>query len=206
MYPYYFNRCECSRFTDYVVTQESSTLPINNELLYDHLKVDNPPDDSDYIALLTKSVILFAERYMKRDIISRTWMGFAEYLHTYQQYEIRRTPVNSIANLQHYVDDVLVTIPAEDYILTQSPGFPRLCPNKTWPTNTDRRCQAVQLTLTSGYATADDVPFDIMNAIFAHVAAMYRNRGDCTSGTCAAMMPASTKAIYDLNRINDLRI
>lgn len=199
---------ECYKFSSYVTISEVSPPPIDMSLVYDHLKVDNPPSAEEiaYIDVLVLSAIKYAELYMKRDIIQRTYKAFSDTLYWDRGYEVRRTPIISFTSLEYLKSDVLTTIDSADYFQTQSPNFIEIYPKDTWPTDIDCRAQAVELQFDAGYASSDDVPAIYLTAIYQHVANMYQNRGDCTKSSCAKLLPLTSKAIYEMNRIIDIKV
>lgn len=199
---------DCYKFSSYIVVSEVSPPPIDSSILYDHLKVDNPPDAGEvaYINILLLSAIRFAELYMKRDIIERTYKAFSDTLYWDKGYEVRRTPINSITSLKYLKNDVLTPIDSAYYFKTQSSSFIKIYPTYTWPTDIDCRAQAVELEFTSGYTSSADVPAIYLTAIYAHVANMYQNRGDCSKASCSELLPLTSKAIYEMNRIIDIKV
>ena len=104
-----------------------------------------------------------------------------------------------VDSVTHLVDAAPVTVLNTDYYLkklTQSSEI-LLFDDKQWPTDTDDREQAIEVTFTTkAYRCLEE----IVNAIKLHVANLYTNRGDCPDSESAAVNSGAT-LFYDQFRI-----
>jgi len=117
-----------------------------------------------------------------------------------ERIELRRDPVNAIDSITHLVSASPVTITSTDYYLkklTQSSEI-LLFDGKDWPTDTDDREQAIEVTFTTkAYRCINE----IINAIKLHVSNLYTNRGDCNDSAKSASDSGAT-ILYDQFRIS----
>lgn len=185
----------------------------------EHLKID-PLDVSQdaYLISLEQAVVLFAEKYTKRDFINKTYRTFRDsflynsnYFTDINAVEIRRSRLQSVVFIQAYTAGVLTVISPLVYQVVMESDFGFITPfdGKRWP-ETDRRYNGIEIQFVAGYgATAASVPADLKNGLLQHIARIYENRGDCDEGSCgcAANFPTQqSKAVYDLYRIMDISI
>jgi len=81
--------------------------------------------------------------------------------------------------------------------LSQQTLYPFLVPEFVagWPATQKGKPDAVRITMTVGYDSADDVPDDIKIAILMRVHELFDNRGETTSGTIIAKNLNSMKTM-----------
>jgi len=139
-----------------------------------------------------------SERFQHEHSLVHTH-GHHHHVHETERIELKRDPVDVVDSITHLVDDSPVTVTNTDYYLkklTQSSEV-LLFEDKDWPTDTDDREQAIEVTFTTkAYRCLDE----IINAIKLHVANLYVNRGDCPDIEDAAKESGAT-AFYDQFRI-----
>lgn len=117
-------------------------------------------------------------------------------------FEIRKKPLISITSVEYYdTDGVLQTINSADYFIRPMNGYdllvfkdafvaPSFSSDFGWP---------IIITFTSGYGNvADVIPEDMADALLAHVAKLFENRGDAyefeaVSSTIRRYVPRTTK-------------
>jgi len=117
-----------------------------------------------------------------------------------ERIELKRDPVDVVDSVTHLVDELPVTVTSTDYYLkklTQSSEI-LLFDDKDWPTDTDDREQAIEITFTTkAYRCINE----IITAIKLHVTNLYSNRGDCSDMKDSARSSGSA-FIYDQFRIS----
>lgn len=192
----------------YIVTVEPSVDPLTLTEAKTYLRVSGTVDDA-LITMLIKAATAYAERHMKRDLITRTYKtlrdSFSDCL------TLRRSPAQSIVSIKHTVGGVQETVSSSVYFLTIDNAFPsvELQDGQAFPTTTDNVPQSVEIIFKAGFGDAEtDVPDDIRTALLQHVAALYSNRGDCTVDFVAnaqQMLPTASRLVYDIRKIRDLR-
>lgn len=116
--------------------------------------------------------------------------------------ELKRDPVNFSVPvvITHLVDATPVVVPAADYYLKKYAQSSEilLFDDKDWPTNTDNREQAIEITFTTkAYRCIEEIKC----AIMLHVTNLYTNRGDCPDSAKAAEESGATMK-YDQFRIS----
>jgi len=182
------------------------------------LKLVSSSEDT-LIQSLIDSATEFGEKYTGREFRANQWKllldSFSDFRNSSQRFtlehhlitdsfeteriELRRDPVDVIDNITHLVDGAPVTVTNTDYYLkklTQSSEV-LLFEDKDWPTDTDNREQAIEVTFTTmAYRCLNE----IINAIKLHVSNLYTNRGDCSDSEDASMVSGSV-SIYDQFRI-----
>lgn len=184
----------------YTVTTPPSDTPISLTEAKAHCKIEVSDDDS-LITSLIGAVTSMGELYTNRCFVQRTiecdFSGF-DYsrLEAYPFVAIRRSPLITISSLQVIVDGSLEAF--TDYAVKKMPSFSRLIfKNGTSGVSVDADVPLPwKVTFTAGYGASSSVPYDIKQALLAHVAFLYENRGDAVSDG-KLRMPLETKAVYD---------
>lgn len=209
----HINRCviDKDKAWPYIVTVDPATLPLTLDEVKTHLRIDLTDSSQDtYLTILIKAVTAFAEKYTKRDFITRTYETLRDSFGN--SLVIRRSPFVSVSKVEYLVDDILTTVLTDIYFLTDSNTYPHLSlkVDGVWPTNEDLREQAVKITFTVGYGTdTTDVPESLRIGMLQHIAALYENRGDCDSSRVSGgilagaqkFLPVDAQLIYDMYRI-----
>lgn len=200
-----------SIFTDY-------PLPLSLAEVKKYLRIDPQNNlEDDLINFLIITVTKFAEGYTRRDFIVKKYLTYRDsfdfgFIANYP-LTLRKSKFQSLVSFQYLVNNVFVNVPAVYYI-TDEYDYSRiyLINNQDWPTNVDTRQQAIQIIFMAGYGTTpDSVPIDLRLALMQHIAQLYENRGDCSSGDnsssacdCAGNLPSSAKMIYNQYRIRNI--
>ncbi len=198
----------------YIITVAPTTLPLTLNEVKEHLRVDKTDNSQNaLLKLLIITVTEYAEKYTKRDFITRTYETFRDSFS--DSLELRRTPLQSITKVEYLQDGILVTVSTDIYFATSSNTFSHLAleVNQTWPTDEDDREQAVKITFKSGYGnTLSNVPDSLREGLMQHIAALYENRGDCDSSRVSGgvfagaqkFLPVDAQLIYDMYRIRSI--
>lgn len=213
----------------YKVTTQPVNLAVDFAALKDHLKVTDTRRDT-LIRVYAKSAIDYAEKFTRRDFITRTYTtfrdffpGFSEgYYQTFNTvsptglsfggnvgFEIRRSPLQSITNIKYFVSDVLTTVDSTIFYNTLEEDYSEVLTvdSASWPDNADVRLQAIQIEFKSGFGDEDtDMPGWISEGVFNHVADMFANRGDCgiSGDGTGKFLPPISRMLYLQNRIENL--
>jgi len=168
--------------------------------------------EADYLTLILKGVVAFAESYTKRDFITKTYETFrdsffGDFYHTGQftptagplstsvttastgeiAFEIRKSPLQSVTSIDFLLLGVLTPVSPTIFYNTFEDDFSKIInePGELWPTDVDPKRQSVKILFKAGFGDEpDDVPEQLRNAMLIHAAHMFFNRGDCTVGNC----------------------
>jgi len=212
----------------YQITVAAAENPVTLTELKAWLKISGSSEDTLLTAIIV-AVTRNAELYTKRDFISKTYRTYRDYFGeadaagvyprmfgygNQNQLELRRTPLNAITSVKYYnTSNVLTTISSAAYYTTVTDGstysmlYPS--PDNSWPSDINtQRLQAVEIIFTAGYANAATFKAacpDLWQALFAHMAAVYVNRGDCSmeSGCGCDKAPPEARMVYGMYRIID---
>lgn len=188
----------------YNITVAPAALAVALADFKTHLRITGTAQDAELTAILN-AAIGYAEKYTKRDFITRTYETYRNDLS--EVCEIRRSKLQSITSITYLVSGSPVTVSSDLYYNTVENDFSRILleDGESWPTNGDTREQSVVITFKSGYGDADtDVPKDLKQAIMQHATSIYENRGDCSIGQCADCLPLNAALTYQQYRINDI--
>ena len=185
--------------------------PVSLDELKAWLKITGNAQD-DILTNIIKAVTKSAELFTKREFIEKEFKTYRNCFCTF--IELRRTPVQSISSVKYINSaDVLTTVAPSTYYFTTTDGseFSNLTPNpsQSWPADILlSRLQAVEIVFTAGWPTAaifkENWP-DLYQALLAHMAYVFVNRGDCSiaDGCSCANAPGEAMMVYELYRIID---
>jgi uncharacterized phiE125 gp8 family phage protein len=183
---------------DYVVETPPLSPALELNAVKEHLKITDNDSDS-YLLSLIKVVTDQAESITGRDLINKTYKGFIDYFPacSNRNIQIRKTKLQSITSIQYYVDNILTTFDSNKYYITESDnGFStiNLYEDESWPTNVDKRRQAVVITFVAGYGDDScDIPAGLRQAMLSSIAMLYDDAGDCAESTA---LNAQAKMLY----------
>lgn len=180
----------------------------------EHLKIPASNTDSDdYIEALIKAATLLVEKYIKRELITKTFRTYRDYLVSSCYIQLRRSKVQAIDSISYYKDGSLTVIDSSLYSFTDSvsdwSNIYLVDYTSTWPTDSDKRPQAVLIEFQAGYGPDDSyIPDDIKQALKLIIACLYYNRGDCIDcetidGPC---FDARVKALLGQYRIKEVSL
>jgi len=132
--------------------------------------------DDALIDSMLDAVCYWGERYTGRSFRAQTWTMLQDSFG--ERIELRRSPLNAVTSVKHYVDGELAAVSADDYYLKKGRHWSEilLVDGSAWPTTTDTREQAIEVIFTT--ALWPDAKLTD-NAILRHFLHMYENRGDC---------------------------
>lgn len=218
------------RAYSYTVTVPPDGLPVSLTKVKSYLK--NPPTtDNDLINLLIRSATEYAEQFTRRDFITRTYETFRDFFpgvsEGYYQFgenpsfgnfsfnggnigfEIRRSKLQSIEKIEYFVNSALTPVDSAIFYNTIETDYSEVLTldSNEWPTNADRRLQAIVITFKCGFGDDDTkMPPWVAEGILQHVAEMYANRGDCSElgDKSGLFLPATARLLYLQNRIENL--
>lgn len=165
----------------------AETTPVSLEEVKAHLRIDHPDQDAVIVALITAATAHLDgwTGVLGRALVAQTWR-MAMDAFPGDTITIPLGPVTSVESIK-YTDTAGAeqTVPTADYEVDLYPVEARICVGDNgWP-STDDVVNAVRVEWVAGYATADDVPDDLKNAILLLVGHWYEHR------EAATMSPAT---------------
>ena len=192
---------------DYLVTIPPRALAVSLEDFKDFIKITNSNQDEE-LKLILRAVIRYGEQWTKRDFITRTYECFlTDFPGTVGNIELRKSRLQSVVSVEYLVDSILTTVATSVFYNTTQIDYSVIAvfDGQQWPSNADRRLQAVKITFTAGFGARDSfVPEDIRSAILQHGKAIYELGLGCDEGECAGVLPKSARMIYNSNKILDI--
>lgn len=171
-------------FENYEVITPAVTTPVTLANVKEHLK-EYGTDNDAYITRLINVATDLGERITGRDFINKEYRAYLDYFPYRGLLEIRKTKLQSIVNIQYYINNTLTLWDVSNYYNTNTSYYSEIdtVDNNVYP-STDCRKQAVQIQFIAGYGdSADDVPDTIKQGLYMIIANLYENRGDCNECT-----------------------
>lgn len=194
----------------YIISTVPAALAITVAEARAQLKLGTDADTAldTELTLMIGAVTAAAEKYTRRDFITRTYTSYRDRL--YGDVILRRNPVQSVTSLKYYKGGVLTLISDTLYYVTAEPdGYPHIAlyDGNTWPSDVDERQQAIQIIFKCGYGDAEaNIPSALRMSMLEHVAQLWTHRGDNDFPGLAgdAKPPAIARALYDKYRILEI--
>lgn len=187
----------------YNVTTAAANQPLQLDTVKTYLKISlTDKTQDDLLNIYIDAATDFAEKYMNRDLINKTYTTFRDDFN--DCFELRRSRVSSIASIKYLISDVLTTVATTVYGFTDVTDYSDIFleEDQEWPTDVDDVLQAVEIIFIAGYgATDSSIPADIKIALLSHIAFMYENRGDCDLSGMKGNLPVTARNIYNSNRL-----
>ena len=221
------------RAYSYTVTVAPTEMAVSLATVKAYLKITSSAEDAT-LTIFINAAIDFAEKFTRRDFITRTYESFRDFFPVYASegyynfgdnpafgnvavaltggnlgFEIRRSPLQTIESIEYLKDNVSTLVDSSIYYNTIETDYSEVLTLATdnWPEDADRRLQAITLTFKTGFGdTEANMPSWVTEGILQHVANMWANRGDCSDcgDTVGSMIPATAKLLYLQNRIENL--
>lgn len=163
------------------------------------------PEDL-YLIRLSQNVTRYCELYTSRIFLTTNFLTYRDQF-TFASTFLRRSPLQSVTQIQYYSMNVLTTVPTNIYYNSTDTQFSaiHLQPNQSWPSPIDPGFEKVQITFVAG--AGDD--FTGMMALYPglyegmlnHCCEMYYNRGDDNDQIKDKGIPNQSKIQYDMYKI-----
>jgi uncharacterized phiE125 gp8 family phage protein len=178
-----------------VIVEDDDLMPISLAEAKVHLREDLG-DQDDYIRGLVRSAAAMVEDYCGMVVgparqLLLTWPTFGERL------IITRRPLISVDLLEYdAIDGTETSLDPETWRVREFLGRPTLvpAPGFDWPPLWPRY-GTVRLTLTAGFASRDQVPANLKQAVLELVALWFANREAANVGNIVQEMPFGVKAL-----------
>ncbi|MGY0779833.1 head-tail connector protein [Azospirillum argentinense] len=160
-----------------------------------HLRVDGPDEDGLIGGYLLAAVGL-AENHTRRCFLPRP-MLLSLFGHLPATgIDLPTAPVQAVDSVVfEAVDGEETVIPAASYRSILDGDMALVLPVSRWEWPGSSRAGRVKVAFTAGYASADDVPGDIIAAVLLLVGHLYANREGVIVGTIASELPLGVSAL-----------
>ena len=173
----------CIKPTNYTLIADAVVEPITLDEVKTNLKITT----TDYDTILTpmiKTAVSKCEGVTGRDFITKSYRAYLDKFPADSRIAIKieKSKLQSVASIQYYKNDVLVTLDAAKYYITSDADYSYIFikSGESYPDDVDDRAQAIHINTNVGYGdTAADVPQGIKQALIAYIAMLYNNAGDC---------------------------
>ena len=172
------------------ITTQPAEEPVDVAEAKRHLRLSGGEDVQ--VALLIEAARERCERELDRAVMAttykytmRTWPG--------NFIELPKPPLTSVTEVR-YTDtgeaEQTLTVSTHYTVdTTSTPGRVCLVKNQSWPSVSSDAAHPIQITYVAGYASANDVPSAIKQAILLFVGHYYENREQVITGTIATNLP-----------------
>jgi len=166
--------------------------------------------DFDYIYNTVLSIIDWFEKFTRKDLFTKTWLNKRDCL--FDVMQLRKSPMQSITQIQYLSDEVLTTLSNTLYYLELLKSYSNVVRENgaAYPT-VDTKRQSVEITFTSGFGDdVSDMPYGIRQAFLFVLASLNQYRGDCigpakTSCYCdTSQIPPQALSIFRKYRIQEI--
>lgn len=206
----------------YFVQVPAAVLAIPLSEMKTWLKITHSDLDAEITALI-EGATKTAEHMTRLDLIDKTYrtfrdvfsdspLCFANYAalvpscsrSSLSSMELRKSRLRSVEAVEYLKSGSWETVSSSVYYNTVEVAYSKImqADGESWPTDLDKRAQAVRVDFIAGYGdSSDDIPPDIRTAIKMHVANAFANRGDCMN---AAFLPEASRLTYGSNRIMEI--
>ena len=178
-------------------------LPVSLDYAKEYLHIDaGDSSHNDTVTRMIKAARDFFEGATNNSLTETTWKTYRD---NFQPcYRIRKKPLalDSIGSIKYYDEDgVLQPVSSADYFIQSFIGYDLVRFKEAFaaPTASIDFGWPIEITFDAGYTDKEDeIPEDITDALLAHVAKMFENRGDAFEFTAVAgairrYVPRTTK-------------
>ena len=153
---------------------------------------------------MIRAAVGFVEAYQRRQLLTATYTAYLENWPSGDTIEIRdKLPIASITAVKYKADDddgTLTTITSTNYgtrLPYASPAWIKFIDGYSYPTLKTGAVERIQISLTAGYGTADQIPWTTRAAIRMLVSDFVDERGTVIIGTTANEIPNKLKRCLD---------
>jgi uncharacterized phiE125 gp8 family phage protein len=175
-----------------------------------HLRVDVDDDNAQILRMLA-GVRGYIETYLNRALLTQTWVytldAFAD-----EMALPMAAPLQSVTSVKYYDTSGVQQTLSTAYYHIDAASLPArlvLAPTKVWPSLQAQRTRPVEITYVVGWESEDDIPGEIIDAIYLLVGDRYQHRENVVTGygSIAIELPgmASAKALLTNHRVPDIK-
>jgi uncharacterized phiE125 gp8 family phage protein len=158
-----------------------TNLPISIADLEQHLRIDDPIEQSSYLTMLINAAVFYAEDFMGVSIINQKWRTYRDNFYA-GAFELRKAYFVSLESIQYLKNGVYTAVDPTIYYISKKQYYNQLMTNinQQWPyLDVDPIDNAIKIEFTAGLGAAEaNIPADLQMALLNYVAFMYENRGN----------------------------
>lgn len=168
------------------VTQPTSE-PITIEEALEHLRVDSTPEDF-YVSGLITAARQYCENELGKSLLPTVWRQTLDGFPCggrFDHIKLLRSPVSAVTSVTYVATDgTTKTLETSKYDVDLDSQPCRISPSygNTWPVN-QNEMNAVKITFTAGYASADLVPQNVKLAMLLLIGHWFEHRESVITGT-----------------------
>lgn len=179
--------------------------PVDMETeIADHLRL-NGSEDFDHAANLVKAARTELERVMNISFLTQTWrLWLDDWPFSGSIISLPFTPLQSVTHIKYYdTSGSPTTWTSTNYIVDTVSKPPRISQayNVTWPSETLRPINGIEIEFVSGYTDPDNIPQPWKQALLMTVSHWYENREAVLTGSIAREIPFGVESLIWSNRI-----
>jgi len=164
---------------EYILINDANVEPLNLNEVKSHLRLDGNSSFDTQLNNLIKVARQYCEKITGRDLINKNYRALLNCMPA--KIKIQKSKLQSITSIQYYKDNVLETLPSNQYYFTYSNDYSLLIIEKQNDLKIDDREQATYINFVAGYgATADFVPQGLKQAMLSYITYLFENAGDCS--------------------------
>lgn len=160
-----------------VTTEPETNLVVSLAEAKEHLRIvpDNTVDDA-YITALIEVAVTYLEIYMRRPLMPQSWTWGLSNFPIYKFY-FPLTGVTGVTEVSYYDESNEKQVVSPDLYILNLLANPQEMMFINTPTDISLTALApIRIVFNCGYATKEDIPKAIKQAILVMVAYYYRNR------------------------------
>jgi uncharacterized phiE125 gp8 family phage protein len=185
-------------------TSAPASMPVTLTEAKAHLRVTGSDEDTVITDLIAAATGMFdgPNGMIGKALITQTWTIATSCADGAGRIMLTVPPVASVSSISYYdPDGISQTLDVANYLLIGSDDRKWLEPDmgQAWPT-TQRRADAITVTVSSGFGDASDVPDTLRRAILLTIGHWYRTR-EAVTETSMAEIPLGVQRLADLHRI-----
>lgn len=171
---------------------------------WEHLKLEEAPDDADALRGYVVSAVNDFERHTGAALFEQTRTLYLERWPADRTLDLRCGPVSAVGSVKYYDEDgTLQTVDSSNYFedLNAEVGKIVFKPSYEFPTLQEGHPSPVRVVLTAGYGTALDLIPELMLAgILLYAGHLYDNR----EAKASEHLTAIREIFFDRYRLNFL--
>lgn len=163
---------------EYILITPANIEPLTLNEVKTHLRLEGITSFDNQLNNLIKVAREYCEQITGRDLINKTYRILLNCMP--KKMKILKSKLQSITSIRYYSQDILQTLPSNNYYFTQSNDYALLIIDNNLQLNLDNREQVINIDFIAGYGnTADNIPQGIKQAMLSYITYLFENAGDC---------------------------
>lgn len=168
-----------SSIIEYILINDANIEPLTLNEVKSHLRLDGNSSFDTQLNNLIKVARQYCEKITGRDLINKNYRALLNCMP--KKIKIQKSRLQSITSIQYYKNNILETLPSNQYYFTYSNDYSLLIIEEQNDLKIDDREQAIHINFVAGYGTtADSVPQGLKQAMLSYITYLFENAGDCS--------------------------